>query len=97
MGAAGGPPDLVVGRSFGNWQSGMTANRGNASTADPFDGLPLLIPVPQAAKLLGISRAAAYRFASAGDLPTIQEARRGGRAARDRPARRAAQLRHRRA
>ena len=37
----------------------------------PFDGLPLLIPVPQAAKLLRRpSRAAAYRFASAGDLPT---------------------------
>jgi predicted site-specific integrase-resolvase len=32
-------------------------------------GLPLLIAVPEAAKLLGISRAAAYRFASAGDLP----------------------------
>ena len=47
----------------------MTANRGDASAADPFDGLPLLIPVPRAAKLLGISRAAAYRFASAGDLP----------------------------
>ena len=44
----------------------MTANRAD----DPFDGLPLLIPVPRAAKLLGISRAAAYRFASAGDLPT---------------------------
>jgi excisionase family DNA binding protein len=28
----------------------MTANRAD----DPFDGLPLLIPVPQAAKLLGI-------------------------------------------
>ena len=54
----------------------MTANRGNASTADPFDGLPLLIPVPQAANLLGISRAAAYRFASAGDLPTKRLGRR---------------------
>jgi hypothetical protein len=32
---------------------------------DPFAGLPLLIPVPRAAKLLGISRAAAYRFAAA--------------------------------
>ena len=29
----------------------MTANRAD----DPFDGLPLLIPVSQAAKLLGIS------------------------------------------
>ena len=53
----------------------MTANRGDASAADPFEGLPLL-PVPQAAKLLGISRAAAYRFASAGDLPTKRLGRR---------------------
>ena len=43
---------------------------------DPFAGLPLLIPVPQAAKLIGISRAAAYRFASAGDLPTKRLGRR---------------------
>jgi len=43
---------------------------------DPFGGLPLLIPVPRAAKLLGISRAAAYRFASAGDLPTKRLGRR---------------------
>ena len=48
----------------------MTANRADARAADPFDSLPLLILVPQAAKLLGISRAAVYRFASAGDLPT---------------------------
>ena len=38
--------------------------------------VPLLIPVPQAAKLLGISRAAAYRFASRGDLPTKRLGRR---------------------
>jgi len=50
----------------------MTASHAN----NPFDGLPLLIPVPQAAKLLGISRAAAYRFASAGDLPTKRLGRR---------------------
>lgn len=43
---------------------------------DPFAGLPLLIPVPQAAKLIGISRAAAYRFANAGDLPTKKLGRR---------------------
>jgi excisionase family DNA binding protein len=54
----------------------MTANRGDVRVADPFDGLPLLIPVPQAAKLLGISRTAAYRFASAGDLPTKRLGRR---------------------
>jgi predicted DNA-binding transcriptional regulator AlpA len=54
----------------------MTANRGEARPDDPFDGLPLLIPVPRAAKLLGISRAAAYRFASAGQLPTKRLGRR---------------------
>jgi predicted DNA-binding transcriptional regulator AlpA len=43
---------------------------------DLFAGLPLLIPVPRAAQLLGISRAAAYRFASAGDLPTKRLGRR---------------------
>jgi predicted DNA-binding transcriptional regulator AlpA len=32
--------------------------------------LPLLIPIPRAAQLLGISRSAAYRCAAAGDLPT---------------------------
>lgn len=32
--------------------------------------LPLLIPVPRAAQLLGISRSAAYRCAASGDLPT---------------------------
>ena len=35
-----------------------------------FDGLPALISVPKAAELLGLSRASAYRFAAAGDLPT---------------------------
>ena len=33
-------------------------------------GLPMLIPVPKAATLLGISRSAAYRCAASGDLPT---------------------------
>lgn len=32
--------------------------------------LPLLIPIPRAARLLGISRSAAYRCAACGDLPT---------------------------
>lgn len=42
------------------------------STEPPSDlsGMPLLIPVPRAAKLLGISRSAAYRCAASGDLPT---------------------------
>jgi predicted DNA-binding transcriptional regulator AlpA len=45
-------------------------------TTDQLDGLPLLIPVPRAAELLGISRAAAYRFANSGDLPTKRLGRR---------------------
>ena len=31
--------------------------------------LPLLLPIPPAAKLLGISRSAAYRCAASGELP----------------------------
>lgn len=31
---------------------------------------PLLIPIPKAARLLGISRSSAYRCAATGDLPT---------------------------
>jgi predicted DNA-binding transcriptional regulator AlpA len=54
----------------------MTTDDAVVRTDDPFAGLPLLIPVPHAAKLLGISRAAAYRFASAGDLPTKKLGRR---------------------
>lgn len=34
------------------------------------DELPLLIQIPLAAELLGISRSAAYRCAASGDLPT---------------------------
>jgi hypothetical protein len=58
-----------------------TVAAGTASTTgtrDPWgpvaserlEGLPLLIPVPRAAALLGISRSAAYRCAASGDLPT---------------------------
>jgi excisionase family DNA binding protein len=54
----------------------VTTEAHEVQADDPFAGLPLLIPVPQAAKLLGISRAAAYRFASAGDLPTKKLGRR---------------------
>jgi len=54
----------------------MTAKPQDARSDDPFAGLPLLIPVPEAAKLIGISRAAAYRFASAGELPTRRLGRR---------------------
>ena len=38
--------------------------------AGELDGLPMLIPVPLAAELLGISRSAAYRCAASGDLPS---------------------------
>jgi excisionase family DNA binding protein len=34
-----------------------------------FSDLPLLLAVPRAAQLLGISRGAAYRLAASGDLP----------------------------
>ncbi len=54
----------------------MTAEHPEGRPKDPFAGLPLLIPVPLAARLLGISRAAAYRFASAGQLPTKRLGRR---------------------
>lgn len=54
----------------------MTAEHRVADAQDPFAGLPLLIPVPRAAELIGISRAAAYRFATAGDLPTKRLGRR---------------------
>jgi Helix-turn-helix domain len=40
----------------------------DAATA--LKALPPLIPIPVAAKLLGISRSAAYRYATTGDLPT---------------------------
>jgi excisionase family DNA binding protein len=54
----------------------MSATPRKPRADDPFAGLPLLIPVPQAAQILGISRAAAYRFASTGDLPAKRLGRR---------------------
>jgi excisionase family DNA binding protein len=57
-------------------ETDMTVMHPQARPEDPFVGLPLLISVPQAARLLGISRAAAYRFASAGELPTKRLGRR---------------------
>jgi excisionase family DNA binding protein len=54
----------------------MTTGQYGVDRDDPFTGLPLLIPVPEAAKLIGTSRAAAYRFASAGELPTRRLGRR---------------------
>ena len=40
-----------------------------ASSGAELDRMPMLIPVPRAAELLGISRSAAYRCAASGDLP----------------------------
>jgi predicted DNA-binding transcriptional regulator AlpA len=54
----------------------MTDVTNESRPIDPFAGLPLLIPVPKAAELLGISRAAAYRHASTGDLPCKRLGRR---------------------
>jgi excisionase family DNA binding protein len=49
----------------------MTITNTHASSiASRLHGLPMLIPVPHAAELLGISRSAAYRCAASGDLPT---------------------------
>lgn len=39
-------------------------------TKASIDALPALLPVPTAARLLGLSRASAYRYAANGELPT---------------------------
>jgi excisionase family DNA binding protein len=46
------------------------------NSQDVLTGLPLLIAVPHAARLLGISRASAYRLTLSGELPST---RLGGR------------------
>jgi hypothetical protein len=51
-------------------EKGSAAEAGSARTEGDLAGLPLLIPVPRVAQLLGISRSAAYRCAASGDLPT---------------------------
>ena len=54
----------------------MSPETGTQRSRDPLAGLPLLIPVPAAAELIGISRAAAYRHANAGELPCKRLGRR---------------------
>jgi predicted DNA-binding transcriptional regulator AlpA len=56
---------------------GNSAKNGNRvekghrmDTTTAFKSLPPLITVPATAKLLGISRSTAYRYATIGDLPT---------------------------
>lgn len=46
------------------------------TTREALDDLPPLITVTRAAKFLGLSRATAYRYAAAGDLPTRRMGRR---------------------
>jgi hypothetical protein len=50
--------------------STATGDQATAAAPAELQGLPLLIPVPRAAQILGISRSAAYRCAACGDLPT---------------------------
>jgi excisionase family DNA binding protein len=44
-------------------------NEASVGSSDVLNALPPLIPVPTAAKVLGLSRSAAYRYAAAGELP----------------------------
>ena len=53
-----------------NHQAPPSPAKAARNTDTGLPALPLLIPVPQAATLLGISRSAAYRCAASGDLPT---------------------------
>jgi hypothetical protein len=48
----------------------------NMSVESGGERLPALIPIPQAAALLGLSRASAYRYAATGELPTKRFGRR---------------------
>jgi hypothetical protein len=50
--------------------STAAGDQATAAVSAELQGLPLLIPVPRAAQILGISRSAAYRCAACGDLPT---------------------------
>jgi predicted DNA-binding transcriptional regulator AlpA len=47
----------------------MSRNSAVKESVD-LNSLPLLISVPMAAKILGLSRASAYRLATSGDLPS---------------------------
>lgn len=55
------------------WRS---ARMGPQNTTDTIRTLPPLIPLPTAARLLGLSRASAYRYAAAGELPVRRFGRR---------------------
>jgi hypothetical protein len=56
---------------MGNYESTPAmAAESSLDVPATLDELPMLIPVPRAAQILGISRSAAYRCAACGDLPT---------------------------
>jgi hypothetical protein len=38
-------------------------------TKQALDNLPALLPIPRAAKILGLSRSSAYRYVANGELP----------------------------
>lgn len=50
----------------------MGGNSVKAHSAEILDGQPELLRVAKVAKLLGIGRATAYRYAAAGELPTLR-------------------------
>jgi hypothetical protein len=50
--------------------STAAGDQATAAVPSELQRLPLPIPVPRAAQILGISRSAAYRCAACGDLPT---------------------------
>ena len=61
----------MVDQSASTVQSFSTVNGSNVTAAAKgLAAQPLLIPIPKAARLLGISRSAAYRCAASGDLPS---------------------------
>jgi excisionase family DNA binding protein len=47
---------------------------GATSTSGPAGGLaePITVTVPEAAKLLGVGRAVAYRMTRTGEIPTVR-------------------------
>jgi predicted DNA-binding transcriptional regulator AlpA len=69
-----GPGDPATAHRCGHTRSaGMYPNSTQEEVKElennAFDQLPLLLAVPRAAAILGISRAAAYRLAASGELP----------------------------
>jgi excisionase family DNA binding protein len=65
------PPRLsAVGGATASRSTPTAVSALTGIVAEGLDDLPLLIAVPRAAQLLGISRASAYRLAASGELPS---------------------------